>query len=141
MTDIKLPKIMLTKEQVFKLAKKYIDENNIDGFNKNFMFMTREMFSNLMLFYDETKKDLINQVEEMIDEQIDFLEKEHSPLKKEYDLLYQRWFTFGHRGEKLKQKLKSFEDGAEGNKMYSLQERVLELQDLKSKLKGLNENT
>ncbi len=37
------PTTMLSDEQVFQLAKKHIGENDVKGFNDNFMFMTRQM--------------------------------------------------------------------------------------------------
>lgn len=36
-------KVMLSDDQLFQLAKIYIYENDVKGFNDSFMFMTRKM--------------------------------------------------------------------------------------------------
>ena len=80
------------------------------------------------------------EVEERIKERIAKLKREHKPLQDEYNLLYQRWFEFGHRDKQLERKLKSYESGAEGNKMCSLQERIAELKRFLYSLKKLKQN-
>lgn len=93
-------------------------------------------------------KEKIAIYEELIDREdsiIKDMQAKYAPLKKEYDDEYRLWFT-GHRNPKRMAILKEYEDGAKGNRLFSLQEKIDAKQETISHLKGRieelkNENT
>lgn len=65
-----LPTI-LSNEQLFKLAKRYIDNGDIKGFNNNFMLMTPQMLAQIAvseseIIEEKAKQELIAAVREEI---------------------------------------------------------------------------
>lgn len=64
MTDAKPTTYMLNKGQAFQLAKKLVDENNVDGFNQCFMLMTPTVFKRA---FDQARQDERNKVLEEVD--------------------------------------------------------------------------
>ena len=127
-----------SKKELRDEIERILDRHSL-GMMKNKEWKNMNIDELLSLFNKENKAKE-EEVEERIKERIAKLKREHKPLQDEYNLLYQRWFEFGHRDKQLERKLKSYESGAEGNKMCSLQERIAELKRFLYSLKKLKQN-
>ena len=71
-------------------------------------------------------------IKKQIQDRIKILENKLEPLKKEYNFEYKLWFKSGsdNKTEARKKLLEEYENGAKGNMLFSLNERIIELKDL-----------
>lgn len=82
---------MLTYKQLFLIAKKHIDENDIKGFNNNFMLMTQQMREIMFL----------NVVDDLLTQLITECEALRPSIKKVTgDPFYQCYSLTGHEYDK-----------------------------------------
>jgi len=75
----------------------------------------------------------------VVEEEMNRLKIQIFPLEKEYNTEYGLW----HRGIKTPSReklLKEYEDGAKGNRLFSMSEKVEALADISTALKGLSDN-